>query len=121
MNTQCTHTYTYTRVRACEHTHTHTGWLLHEQVTVAALSCNRLPQAAALILAIEKKFPGSMRMRRLKVCLCVLWVWVWVCEVVWVRVGCDCVCEGVLMCTSLQVCTHLLIPEKARSSGCVFR
>eukprot|EP00967_Tisochrysis_lutea_P143617 scaffold267015_cov15-Tisochrysis_lutea.AAC.2 len=42
-------------------------WLLHEQVAVAALSSNRLSQAAELIMAIEKKFPGSMRMRRIKV------------------------------------------------------
>jgi len=41
-------------------------WLLHEQVAVAALSSNRLSQAAELIMAIEKKFPGSMRMRRIK-------------------------------------------------------
>lgn len=42
-------------------------WLTHEQVAVAALSCNRLDLAARLIVGIEKKFPGSMRMRRIKV------------------------------------------------------
>lgn len=38
-----------------------TGWQLHEEVSIAALSCGRTAIAEKLISALDKKFPGSKR------------------------------------------------------------
>lgn len=37
------------------------GWQLHEEVSIAALSCGRTAIAETLIAALDKKFPGSKR------------------------------------------------------------
>ena len=42
-------------------------WLVHEQVAVAALDAHALPFAASVIKAINRRFPDSVRARRLQV------------------------------------------------------
>ncbi|KAG2452363.1 hypothetical protein HYH02_003385 [Chlamydomonas schloesseri] len=41
-------------------------WLVHEQVAVAALDAHALPFAASVIKAINRRFPDSVRARRLQ-------------------------------------------------------
>lgn len=56
------------RINALENAvHDIAVWLLHEQVSVAALSIGQVEVAAQLIRAVAKKFPGSQRANRLKV------------------------------------------------------
>lgn len=42
-------------------------WLVHEQVAMAALDCGALAFAVDLIKAVRKKFPDSVRAKRLQV------------------------------------------------------
>ncbi len=42
-------------------------WAVHEQVAVAALDAHALPFAASVIRAVNRRFPDSIRARRLQV------------------------------------------------------
>ena len=42
-------------------------WLVYEQVAMAALDCSLLPLAAGLIRALSKRFPDSLRAKRIQV------------------------------------------------------
>lgn len=62
------HTYTYTCTQEPRYVVVANPavWTVHEQVAVAALDSHALPFAASIIQAINRRFPESIRAKRLQ-------------------------------------------------------